>query len=733
MRLDRFLIAPYKSGLVNNVEPWLIPDDSFESLRNAYVFRGRVIKRFGARLMDTSVDAEEQPLRSRLRIALAGGAGVGTTDGAGAAAGIVPGAAGAQGQMFSIGTTIYTVQTTGAAVAMLRTDGTTTATFNTVTGAYTFAGAPAGTQIFFYPNLPVMGLISRETTSINFEPLIGFDTQFSYTYTGNGWTRFDAATAFTGTDADFFWGANWRGLNADDNLLFVTNFVQADGIKYTQGTNWTTITPIVNGAGDQIFTARIIFPFKDRLVLLNTIETQGSFQNRCRFSQNGSPISADAFHEPSLTPGKGGFIDAPTKEAIITARILKDRLIVYFERSTWELVYVGNRSLPFVWQQIDSELGAESTFSAIFFDKVILGIGNVGIHACNGANVERIDNNIPNEVFDINSTDEGLDRVYGVRDYWAEVVYWALPEDNANLKYPSQILVYNYKNGSWAFNDDTITCFGYYQPSNARTWAGMTSQWYQETSLWVEPSNNARFRNVVAGNQEGFVFIIESREESRNAPALQITDMATVGSATQLTVINHNLDTGDTILIEFAQGVTNLNDLIFGVARVDADTIELSSLGTNDPAIVGTYTGGGYITRVNQIQINTKQFNFYTDRGDDLFVPYVDFLVSRTSSGQITADYSVSSSSEFLVSQGINQTGAAVGTNILETSPYALIAYEQTQDRLWHRIYYQASGNLFQMRFYLSQLQLEDPDMSLSPFALHAMLIYAQRDSTRLS
>ena len=51
MATDRFLIAPIdeNSGLQKNVLPWLIPDNAFSEFNNAYVFRGRVRKRFGSR------------------------------------------------------------------------------------------------------------------------------------------------------------------------------------------------------------------------------------------------------------------------------------------------------------------------------------------------------------------------------------------------------------------------------------------------------------------------------------------------------------------------------------------------------------------------------------------------------------------------------------------------------------------------------------------------------------
>ena len=61
---DRFLIAPYdkSSGLRSDLKPWLIPDEAFSALENAYVFRGRVRKRFGSRWFNNN------PLLSRLRI-----------------------------------------------------------------------------------------------------------------------------------------------------------------------------------------------------------------------------------------------------------------------------------------------------------------------------------------------------------------------------------------------------------------------------------------------------------------------------------------------------------------------------------------------------------------------------------------------------------------------------------------------------------------------------------------
>ena len=49
MPMDRFLIAPFNTGLQRDLKPWLIMEDAFTSLVNSYVFRGRIKKRFGGR------------------------------------------------------------------------------------------------------------------------------------------------------------------------------------------------------------------------------------------------------------------------------------------------------------------------------------------------------------------------------------------------------------------------------------------------------------------------------------------------------------------------------------------------------------------------------------------------------------------------------------------------------------------------------------------------------------
>lgn len=292
---NRFFIAPYdeNSGQQNNIKPWLIPDNAFETLSNAYVFRGRVRKRFGSRYFANDND----PLKSRLRV------NVGSTDGSGSTPLFtVPTAVGAIGQMFSIGTNIFTVYAANG--TMKQTTPIVLATFNTATGQFQFTGATALTVIYWYPSLPVMGLLTYENSTINDETTIAFDTRFSYIY-NSGWERITGevtvgAAEWSGSNSDFFWGVTWTGVNPSDRIFFVTNFNENEPnfIRYYNGVNWENFNPVIDSLGSTLNSARILTVFKNRLIALNTWEGAApgnNYVNRARYCQIGSPLDPNAW------------------------------------------------------------------------------------------------------------------------------------------------------------------------------------------------------------------------------------------------------------------------------------------------------------------------------------------------------------------------------------------------------------------------------------------------------
>ncbi len=817
MALDRFMIAPINGGLETDLKPWLVPEDSMARLNNAYIFRGRIRKRFGSRWMNSAASSAVGQLSSRVRINLGNTPGPLNLPGNATQLKI--------GQMFSVGNDMFTVWQLGAGVTTFSTNAGATATIDSTTNPNTvvFTGEPAATPVWYYPANPIMGFIIYEIAADATDPVFVFDTQFCYQFTSGAFARVGTAI-WTGSNSQFFSGTTW-GLDASSRLLFVVNSNATDQIKYWNGATWTTINPTILVDGGNTYrleSAVITVVFKNRLVMLNTFESLNAmsttqYTNRARWAAWGDPLQTDAWRQD--VPGKGNALDAATMEDIVSCGFIKDRLIVFFEKSTWELVYTGNQAQPFTWQKLNTELGAESTFSAVPFDKVLLAIGSVGVHACNGVNVERIDNKIPDTVWQIYDGTASVRRIYGIRDYYAEQVYWTFPNIDTNAfssTFPNKILVYNYKTGSWAFNDDSITAFGYYSAASQSqiNWDSLDVTWDNTDITWDSGAAQTNNQEIIAGNQEGYVFIVDSNS-AQNAPVLQITniylsnssvvgvtngggDLAGVvpgasgaignyfyvgtqqfvvviangamtvvgapggaagtfntatgafaitgsnastpvvffGSGAQnvtLTVINHNLNVQEYVYIQNLNGLTGPFFPIFMVdSIVDANTFTIIAPDIQGVLATGQlYTGGGIISRVSQIDILTKQFNFYVEDDRNATVQRVDFLVDRTDSGEFTVDYMMSTSSQGVL-EDAELNGSLLGSGVVETTPYDLYPSELKQDRLWHPAYLMAEGQAVQLHIYLSDTQMRNLSIATSPFQVHAMTFFAQPTTSRL-
>lgn len=730
MPFDKFLIAPLKSGLVTDVPSWLAPEDSFARLNNAYIHKGKIRKRFGSSLLGGT------QLTSRLCMY------IGDTDGFGNFNFTVPGTVFKVGQMFSVEDELFTVTVTGTPATMISTGASITKTYDTTTGEVTLGTPWINKVVFFYPAEPVTGITHYEAGEANNNPSYAFDTQFAYGYTpGTGWER-SGTTVFKGDSSEGFWCTNWLGASLSDNALYVSNFNATEGtpdpnddpLYSFDGTNWTEFRPVFEVTSPNTVTgfvqsASIILPFKGRMILLNTMENIGganyAFQNRCRYSWDGAPhcpvtgtppvTSYSAWLEPEQSwtgsgsaeavYGGAGWLDAGTEEEIISAGFINDRLIVYFERSTWELVWTGNEIIPFSWQKLNTEIGSESTFSTVGFDKAVLTVGSTGVHACNGVNVDKIDNKIEG-VFEVKNTYEGRERVVGIRDYYDRMVYWSFPSsihDANSDKFPNKLAVYNYAENCWGTSDDCITSFGYYEQLDGVSWSP---------------------KQVLAGNQQGFIYLIKP-DLPTNASSMQVTNITFDGVTTvTLKIIDHTLSTGDYINVSGYEGISFSGSDNYKITTTSSDDITIQVT-----ACAGTYTGNGTVSRVSQIDILSKQWNPYSKDGSDVYISHINFCVKRTDNGEMLIDYYPSSTTLSMATEGTS-TGAALGNNKLETSANSLVPLEVIKERLWHPVFFQSYGECIQIRIYQDDTQMQDSDITGADFQVEGLMLYTSRESS---
>ena len=104
-------------------------------------------------------------------------------------------------------------------------------------------------------------------------------------------------------------------------------------------------------------------------------------------------------------------------------------------------------------------------------------------------------------------------------------------------------------------------------------------------------------------------------------------------------------------------------------------------------------------------------------------------MVDLTDYGEITVDYQVGSSADFILP---HSNLAILGTGTLQTSAYPTVLREQHAARLWHPMYLQANGESIQLHMYLHDGQMGDLNIRQADFQMHGMLFEAAPTSQRL-
>lgn len=749
-----------ETGLVTDKEKFLIPNDGYVELENMYLRHG-VLKR---KLIPS--------LLARLRRAIVAQAEANTDaspDDTYDIADILSLVRGTEPNAELIpGTVILTIDAAGTPITLTDNElggwvktgagpydiNTATSTINYSTGVIHIEwttipdNKTVSSDYAYHPALPVMGLNQRELDSINNEQTIAFDQKYAYRINAGIWQELPSSTPTTwsGSDSNFFWSTNWfNDTTINEKIFWVTNFSGSTGdpIRYYNSVTWNdlykTTAPVrakLDTTANFLFSSRILIPFRGRLVALNTIEgdptgTLNPFTNRIRYSQIGNPFQEESWRDDII--GKGGFLDIPTTEDIISAGFVRDNLVIYCERSTWQLRYTGQSIAPFQIEKVNTELGATSSFASVSFDTELVTIGGRGIITCDSFKAARIDDKIESFVFfNINNDTSGPQRVQGIRDFAEKLAYWTYPNADTNARFPDRRLVLNYEEHSWAILKDSYTTLGYFYSTSDRTWASMVGTTWDQAN-WPWGSIQSQFPTVVGGNQQGFVMNLTDPVGVNQSLAISAINGAV--TPIQLTIVNHNLQDNELIKVSGIPAgtafATTLNNVVFGVEVVDANTLQLFKYNSlvdlfNDPipAEAGTFVGYGRATPVDNIRAVSKKFNMI-ENGQKIQLGYVDVLTTKTSDGEITfrvyADYADADPT--------NSGADAFFNSAMSTAE----SFDDipTQSKTWHRVYCPVRANMIQTEWTMSNSQLNSAAQK-SAIEIDAQILWV-RNAGRLT
>ena len=508
------VIAPIGQALNRYYKPWLTPEDSFQDLEDVYVRRGVVKKRNGfatfARVpsLNANVPLNVSGMSAASPMVVTTSANHGLTSGQriwieGAAGGGFSGLNYSWYEVTVVSPTTFTI-------AGLQPSGTVSGSIQVIdsTGFGTYTANSA--TIY----LSIVGLL---TYSIQNAPsvLMAFDQRYAYQY-NTGTNQFDL-TNTAGPTPETWTGRNWeyfQGYNYYE-YLWVTNW--NDNIRYWDGALWHNFLPSVDGSVT-VSAARVVVAFKNRLILLNTTEGGTEYPNRARWSWSGSPTDTNAFRQDMFNGA--GFADADTDDNIVGVEFNRDQMIVFFENSVWTLSYTQNDILPFIWQRVNVQYGSMSTNSVVSLDTNIVTLSPRGAIAANSTDVGRIDLQIPETIFDIESSliessAPNFRRVSSVQNFDLQQVIWTYPsEQESGTEVQKKhvrnnaALVYNYAEKTWSTYNVNWTVMCNFRTLDEKTWGNTPTTWGDAAWPWGTSFASVDKLLLLAGSDSGRVFEI---------------------------------------------------------------------------------------------------------------------------------------------------------------------------------------------------------------------------------
>lgn len=748
-------IKGYQTGLVQNRQDFILPSDAYPVLENAYIFREKILRKSGVETVG----------RLQRNLTIAGFANLNLLTGLETTATLTPGSV----NITDGGGDVWTepVPPDGT---LLKNGIASAGRVNYATGL--LSGGPILNltgSFSYYPGLPVMGLLNREKNEINDEQTVYFDTKYAYRFNGTTFQEFIPGFTWSGSDVNFFWPMNYWVTPNNSKVFWVTNFsgIAGDPIRYSafeqDPTVWIDFAPTIDSVGTKLQQCLAMVPFRGRMVTFRTFEgatlagaTQ--FYQRIRWAAIGNPVSdvstlfplgtvnANAWRDDIR--GQGGFLDIPTSQAIVAVGFVRDNLVIFCERSTWQLRYTGRSIAPFQIEKVNSELGTESTFGAVQFDTSLVGIGDKGIVQCDSYKSERIDIKIPELVFTFHDFLNGNLRVYGIRDFDNKLAYWSYPAQwdgdqtdtqDSLVKFPNRRLVYNYENDSWAIFRDSITAYGTIQKEDSMTWAQATFSWASANFPWIGEPELYPF--VGGGNQQGYIFLMDQLQI--NQKSLYIKNIT--GNSPNITSLNipdHNLEENYIIKIVNLLAIDpffSLNNLNFKVHVVDKDNVEIYAY---DPTTLrftlaqinaaGTYLGAGEVLVRDNFTIQSKKFNFLDD-GQNIQMGFVDILMNNTDNGAITVNVYQDYNNANPMNTDPNNINTSTGlpdsffNSIIPTN----VSINRGSDKNWQRVFINQRAAFITLEYTLNDTQMNGIEQE-SNVEIDAQILWTRRAGRQL-
>lgn len=539
-------------------------------------------------------------------------------------------------------------------------------------------------SIAFPDKTRVMGIfenIHPEGTS----DLLVISKLYMYIYTAGAFVRIPF-NARLGVAYNF-------GIVANDAYVSGTSYFTKDGLERFVFTgkgmssiyfyNGTDIGEFTNAAdnpdyqtfaGGALDKATNVIWFGERLnffqpVIAGQIYSQGVLYSGIRNAAgNGDKFNVSG----------SGLLSADTYEAMKGAKILGNIIVMNFQRSNWTMEKTRDVFNPYLIRKIPSVLGTDATFSGVSYNYEVKSVGKTGLITTDGRQSNRFDVKMPYfsrdeiEQKQIELTYGGFDRrvsqfMFSYRNSESELA------DNTQDK----VLIFNYEEETFSINDQRFSVFGQTEVGTGLVWDDIDEtnnpswlQWDTTDDIWDQIGLEEEDQKTLAGDNEGFVYEINSGFDD------YYTDITNITQAAQavLTISESAYKVDDRILIRDVEGMTEINGLIATVL-VATDTSLTVDI---DSTTFTAYTGAGSIRRLTDFVAELTVFNPYREIGRKCWVSHIEVLIDIGTDGIYLEAYADEEQSPYKISPLIPTT------NLLTTKKRQWITVTIDQEANFH-------------------------------------------------
>ena len=451
---------------------------------------------------------------------------------------------------------------------------------------------------------------------------------------------------FTGTISNFFNYTNWAASDEADSILYMAN--NKDPITLWDGS--TATQPdffIFADDSNKITTALDVKVYNNRLLaILPTYATGGSQNQTIAWSAVLDPTNF-----VNNIAGNGGFLIAPTSDVIQSAEFIRNDLIVFFSNSTWLFRFTGNAFEPFRWQQLNGSKNINAPYGSVNYDQRATAIGNTGLLACDGVNVQRYDIPI------IDYYESNFDQQYYPQSFSQRYdnlnQSWTLYVSSSSNRtdFPlvggvapgsDMALIYNFVENTWATYSWSIplTCLGLFNKPGSQTWESLSvspeNEWENMKQPWNFYAAQKDAIVLLAGDTTGNVWMMDDESMVTDngtsiVPDIVSTRWNPIIDLGQKTQFGH-IDIYYQIVSEDSSNPIQV-DLNFYIDNAD--------YGTAAPAVTKTLTLDGpenadYSFKRIYINLIGEFIQMEIDPSVDSFMQFVGFILWARPAGRLT-------------------------------------------------------------------------------------------------